>query len=494
MSSGDRGGGKRAGKGEFFGRRRSTTRKSGFSSHEDSTGGEYKVLTVPALSLPANQTLQLRFTLPTPTERAFVGFGAWFIANDSTELSVDGCVAKLSSTQHRFPAWDKVGSMWAAEPNKALASITLTFTSPTSTTLAIYSPVCGIVSHEFLDDARAALLRNMYAFVPEALFITQPGTVEIDEGDGTWRPWSLAGSERETGLSSRAAERTPAWNNKHVDFDLILKSCNRCARFLPINLWTERAHLSFTNHCTSEHRRPCSHGGFGLLKHMGDGERVSLDYGFQLECRFCKKFTVNAAHNPQRTSAQMKEDAARRRNIELLVDALLDGSPQLRYRHDTGRELADDVFSRFRGQCFRCEETLAPRSWHLDHTRPLALLWPLDGTATALCSSCNTEKRDRPPSEFYTDDELVSLARITGVPLKELQNPDPNMAVVALLLSRLDWFFDVFLMRDEMQRNYDGKVVADNFLKALNKVLAKCPGGMPIDLVREYEKRRAERP
>ncbi len=98
----------------------------------------------------------------------------------------------------------------------------------------------------------------------------------------------------------------------------------------------------------------------------------------QLECRFCKKFEVNAAHNPQRTMAQMKEDAARRRAFELLIEALEGGSAQLRYRHSTGRELSDDVYSNFEGECFKCGEPLKGRSWHLDHTRPLALLWPLD--------------------------------------------------------------------------------------------------------------------
>jgi hypothetical protein len=30
---------------------------------------------------------------------------------------------------------------------------------------------------------------------------------------------------------------------------------------------------------------------------------------------------------------------------------------------------------------------------HLDHTRPISLLWQLDGTGTALCKDCNTKKR-----------------------------------------------------------------------------------------------------
>ena len=47
-------------------------------------------------------------------------------------------------------------------------------------------------------------------------------------------------------------------------------------------------------------------------------------FGFQLECKSCKKFFVNAALNPLRNSTQHREDSLRRRNIEILVDTLLE--------------------------------------------------------------------------------------------------------------------------------------------------------------------------
>ena len=108
----------------------------------------------------------------------------------------------------------------------------------------------------------------------------------------------------------------------------------------------------------------------------GVGDVLELDYGFQLECRFCKKFEVNAAHNPRRTAAQMKEDGARRRGFELLLTALYGESDSLLYRKRTGgRELVDDVYKRFGGRCFKCGVKLEPKEMRLDHTRPLALLW-----------------------------------------------------------------------------------------------------------------------
>lgn len=278
--------------------------------------------------------------------------------------------------------------------------------------------------------------------------------------------------------------------------DIVLKSCNRCARFLPINIDNERHHLSFTNHCVAEKRRPCKHAGFGRLRNVDSGEIFQLEYGFQLECRFCKKFEVNAAHNPQRSAAQMKEDAARRRAFELLLTELYGGSPALTYRHVTGGgELAEDVYRRFDGRCFKCRTPLAtPNDMHLDHTRPLALLWPLDGTATALCATCNSSKRDRPPVAFYSRDELARLADLTMIPLEELESPDPNREAIKLLSDRLDWFFDVFLERPELQEVRDGKIAADLLLKALQKALNAAPKESRFDLLAMSDERRGEMP
>ena len=129
---------------------------------------------------------------------------------------------------------------------------------------------------------------------------------------------------------------------------LTLKSCNRCGRFLPVNTDNERNHPSLSNHCARTTGDHASTPGWELQPADGVGDVLELDYGFQLECRFCKKFEVNAAHNPRRTAAQMKEDGARRRGFELLLTALYGESDSLLYRKRTGgRELVDDVYKRF---------------------------------------------------------------------------------------------------------------------------------------------------
>jgi len=353
--------------------------------------------------------------------------------------------------------------MWSSTDGKAL-TVQVTFSASKAASIAFFELGCGVVSHKHLDDARPELLKNMYQFSPEAHFFSADGEVEIDAPDSE-------------GKSAK----------------LYLKSCNRCARFLPINRDDELIHLSFSNHCKADHRRPCSHTGFGKLTNIETKERVQLEYGYQLECRFCKKFEVNAAHNPQRTAAQMKEDGARRRALELLLTDLFGESPQLRYRHQTGgRELADDIWTKFGKKCFNCSQPLTTqKKMHLDHTRPLALLWPLDGTATCLCGSCNSEKRDRSPATFYTKaGQLEALSKITGIPLSDLRKPSPNMDAIRLLQKRLKWFFEEFCLRPELTKERDGKVAVELLVKAIQKTLNKCPGGAPFDISKEYERRQ----
>ena len=456
--------GKLPGKTKYSGRRRTATRRAGFSSHPDSTGGEYKTDDLPSIRLAAGEEIVVTFSIPEHQVSDIVAFGGWYIAPASVSVSIkDSPFPRATLVPSCAPNWSKFGSMWASQSSDAF-EVHVTFSAAKAASVAFYELGCGIVQHKHLTGARPELMRNMYQFSPEAHFFGIDGEVEID---------------------------APGAEGKAVR--LHLKSCNRCARFLPINVDDELIHLSFSNHCKAEHRRPCSHTGFGKLTNVDTKKPLQLEYGYQLECRFCKKFEVNAAHNPQRTSAQMKEDGARRRALELLLTELLGGSPQLKYRHQTGgRELSDDIWNKFERKCFKCSQPLeAQNMMHLDHTRPLALLWPLDGTATCLCGSCNSEKRDRSPATFYTKaSQLEALSMITGIPLTELKKPTPNLHAIRLLRKRLAWFFDDFCQRPDLTKVRDGKVAVELLVKALQKTLNRCPGGAPFDLAGEYDKRR----
>src|SRR5690606_34547347 len=113
------------------------------------------------------------------------------------------------------------------------------FVSHEDCRIAIWEPTCGTIGHKYLNEARPVLLKNMYQFAPEANFIELQGKITVN-------------------LST--------YGNNPID--LYLKSCNRCARFLPINVSDERKHLSFSNHCVAEHRLPCKHTGFGRLTNV----------------------------------------------------------------------------------------------------------------------------------------------------------------------------------------------------------------------------------
>ncbi|MDB4363186.1 hypothetical protein N9Z31_03390, partial [Pseudomonadales bacterium] len=419
------------GKTVFSGRRRITTRASGFSSHPNSTGGEYKQEECIKILIKANTKIEFKFKFPSPEKEVYAGYGGYFKCGPRINITIDNPNSKKNNLEHYvLPDWSKFGSMWKASTNSD--PVTVTFFALSDTELSIYGFDCGLIWTKYFDNARPNIMKSMHKLSPE-------GNQYISSGEV---------------VPSKNFQFGPATDN------INLKSCNRCARFLPINLENERNHLSFSNHCVA--RAPCTHGGFGRLRNIDNGKEVRLHHGYQLECRFCKKYEVNAALNPMRTTAQMKEDGQRRRNFELLLTELYQTSAQLSYRHKTGRELAEDIWKKFNKQCFNCGANLtSSRSMHLDHTRPLALLWPLDETATALCGSCNSQKRDRTPSEFYDSKQLAQLAKITGLDVAVLKSLEPNHSAIREIIKKTDWLYDIFLIKPELLKEREGKITAE---------------------------------
>ncbi len=75
---------------------------------------------------------------------------------------------------------------------------------------------------------------------------------------------------------------------------------------------------------------------------------------------------------------------------------------------NVGSEFDVYIWENFDKKCFKCKKELStPKEMDLDHTLPLAYLWPLDSTATCLCPSCNSSKSDKFPKDFYTNKELA---------------------------------------------------------------------------------------
>lgn len=162
------------------------------------------------------------------------------------------------------------------------------------------------------------------------------------------------------------------------------KQCNTCGRILPFK--------DFSKHSL-----------------WGPLER-------QMECRSCKG-GINAVLNPLRTKQQLHESSVRRRIADLLVEG--------------ENEFIDieDLFKRFGGKCFKTGVVLDindRRSWEIDHTLPSKYLYPLKiSNATLLSKVANGNKKGQWPSEYYTNGELISLAKITGADLQILSSDKP---------------------------------------------------------------------
>jgi len=273
---------------------------------------------------------------------------------------------------------------------------------------------------------------------------------------------------------------------------IVLKSCNRCERYLPIDRENPNNTLSFSNH----HRNvECKHPSFGSHTivdsddpNFQKGDKIKSKYGYQLECKSCKKFTVNAPLNPKRSQAQHKEDSLRRRSFEILLAELYGKKHSIHqtWRLDhKGEEFEQHIFEKFEKKCFHCEKVMASsKEQALDHTRALANLWPLDEYATCLCSSCNGSKSAKPPSEFYAESQLTKLAKITGLSLDEIKSNNVNIDALKKLSKRVVWFFDEFLAKKEFQKERDGKTAADNIYRSIEELVRKV--NMP-DLLEKYK-------
>lgn len=286
---------------------------------------------------------------------------------------------------------------------------------------------------------------------------------------------------------------------------VILKSSNRCGRYLPINMDDELRTLSFSLHCKK--RAPCIHSTFRLYKVQNASElspddyygltlldnKVVSYYGHQLECKACKKFFVNAPLNPQRNAQQFKEDGLRRRAFEVLVNELQERNlVHFEFEKRTKKEFSEYIWKKFDKRCFKCGSDSPPillKEMALDHTMPLAYLYRLDEHATCLCGIHNSQKSDHFPVDFYSEDELAKLSSITGLSLSTLQSKEVCSISLDLLVSNVVWFYDEFLMRPDFQKIRDGIMTADKIHDALKRVV-----NHKVDLVDIYWKNTGSLP
>ena len=281
---------------------------------------------------------------------------------------------------------------------------------------------------------------------------------------------------------------------------VILKSCNRCARFLLIDYQNQDNDIAFSLHCKS--RAPCVHSTFAKYKILEKqidfpvelSHQIQMHYGYQLECRPCKKFYVNHSLNPLRNSTQHREDSLRRRAFEDLAASILNRRWIFhQFRINNKNEFDEYIFKKFNKKCFNCEQEMKMENeMALDHTFPISMLWPLDQTATCLCKTCNSSKGNKFPVDFYDENKLKMLAKIIGISEKNMLKRPVNVKILEKLKTCVVWFFDKFLMKKDYQKLRDGKLAADNVYRSLLDVIAQS--GLELDLVKEYKRKTGTNP
>ena len=99
----------------------------------------------------------------------------------------------------------------------------------------------------------------------------------------------------------------------------------------------------------------------------------------------------------------------------------------------TNNKLDEKCLEKFGEKCFRCGST---ENIAIDHILPLHRFFAkILRNIIPLCNVCNSSKQHKWPSEFYTESELIRLAKVSGYSLSKLKNPTYNYHFI-------DWFLD----------------------------------------------------
>lgn len=283
--------------------------------------------------------------------------------------------------------WTRVGLVVEA-PDAERARVTLTW--PASIALDIWGLAC-----DRIELPEQALERNPSAetlakghFAPETFYLPHEGplALEVDPSDSAPVRFSEGAM-------------------------ISLKKCSYCGRHLPLDMDRLGA-LSFHRHRAKR------------TKH-------------QNECRSCKAWRINNHFNPIRTVDQLHESSSITRERKLLLR-----EPEIlqAIKERDGRGLKSITWDRFDRRCFVCSRPLELNEVQLDHTRPLAYLWPIDEHATCLCADHNNEKKEKFPVEFYNEEQLRRLSDITRLSCDELTEKKLNETELQRILDNLPAF------------------------------------------------------
>ncbi len=329
-----------------------------------------------------------------------VACGAYLYAPDDCVLGVrivdsNGqlCVeTDISLESQRY--WTRVGLLWTQSQQSASWQVDATW--PSTAALVVWglslAPLTPPVHvRQFVDatgDGIEYLAQRHLA--PEAFYL-----------------------QHDAAICNGRLKACPQFTAKHSSRENPGKKCSQCQRSLPVD-----PRLSRQRAATRQPTR--SPQAMVLAFHGHKAKRT----GYQNECRACKKFEINEFFNRRRTADQLNESSVltRERKILLRENKVLEEFKQ----RVSKKGLRHFVWQRFGRRCFKCKQVVTLKGFELDHTRPLAYLWPLDEFATCLCATCNNNKKDSFPVDFYSNEELRELARLVGLALKDLRAKTVN--------------------------------------------------------------------
>lgn len=328
-----------------------------------------------------------------PQRAKFAGFGAYVKPSASTTLRstlIAGDTELCSQSLELGTNWNRVGLV-VENPSGSKLEVRLEF-QPGVDKCSVWGVMIGPVRFPGSKTERNVSLAELASdfICPETLYLAQDTALDLvpDAGASSLFSLSAEGDEVE------------------------VKKCAYCQRELPL-----------------DSNRPGT-----LAFHKHNAKRTS----HQNECRACKKWRINDDFNPKRTVDQLHESSAITRERKLMLR-----EPEILQRikdRAGGAGLKSTIWIRFGERCFWCGKPLKLREVQLDHTRPLAYLWPIDEHATCLCAVHNNLKKDKFPRDVYSHEQLRALSRITGLSLRELMERDVNEPELSRIIGNIAEF------------------------------------------------------
>lgn len=196
-------------------------------------------------------------------------------------------------------------------------------------------------------------------------------------------------------------------------------------------------------------------------------KRMPSDH--QMECKTCK-WQINSILNPLRTKDQLREGSEGRRLLEIFR-----GQEKIKTNE---KQIKND----FNNKCFKCgiDLSMAKRGeYHIDHVLPAKYLWRLEDGTALLCRSCNLEKREKWPSEFYSLSQLKDLSLRIGIPFKLLASKKPKVNPSALKK-----------VKENIDDIYKELASRPREMKKLRNIILEIEGIDVLDFLKKYNKNK----